>query len=98
MGTSSTLMWVGGLVAAGGVGWYLYSKGYFDSVLSSLEDAFKIEPKEEEDEEKKPEKEEEEEEKEDDEEEEEEDKKKSKLAIAYAGQQGAFRAYKIYRY
>lgn len=93
MGTTSTLIWVGGLVAAGGVGWYLYSKGYFDSVLSTLENAFKIEPKEEEEDPKK------EEEKDDDEEEEDEDdKKKSKLAIAYMGQKGAFRAYKIYRY
>lgn len=87
MGTTSTLIWVGGLVAAGGVGWYLYSKGYFDSVLSTLENAFKIEPKEEEEDPKK------EEEKDD-----EDDKKKSKLAIAYMGQKGAFRAYKIYRY
>lgn len=102
MGATSSLIWVGGLVAAGGVAWYLYSKGYFDSIISTFTGA--LEPKDDEDKDK-------------DEEDEDKDKevpkcksgeeydeekkkcvKKSNLALAYVGQTGPFTAYKTYRY
>lgn len=120
MGASNTLIWIGGLIAAGGVGWYLYSKGYFDSIVETitggLEGGGGGNGKDDEDEGKKcgegkilckdgkcdtqsncdkqakcksdedwnPES--------------KKCAKKSKLAIAYVGQSGPFRAYKTYTY
>jgi len=91
---SNTLIWLGGLIAVGGVSWYLWQKGYFDNLLPDLKEEEKpdIEEEEEEEEEKpkckKGEK-------------YDEKKKKcvktSKLAIAYVGQTGPYKAYKTYR-
>ena len=108
MGTTSTLIWVGGLVAAGGVAWYLYSKGYFDSIISTVTGALEghgdtgTDDKDKEDDKEEDKEEEEETPKCKSGEEYDEKKKKcvkkSNLAVAYLGQQGAFRAYKTYRY